>query len=368
MGTRSLSAILRSYGGAVSLEEVEVDDPMDHEVLVRTVACGVCHSDLHFQRGAIPHFPVPAVLGHEAAGIVERVGQAVTGLKPGDHVVACNSFSCGSCHQCLSGAPHLCQNRAPTRRPRGARPRLSQNGSKLLAFSDLGALSQYMLLPEQALVRIDQDIPLDRAALLGCAALTGVGAVLHTAKVPPGARVAVFGCGGIGSFIVQGARIAGARQIIAVDIAPSKLQAALRFGATDTVDSTQADPVAAIMEMSGEGVDYAFDAVGSPALLAQCYAALAPRGTAVLVGAVSAGQQLTVDARGLLRERRITGSFMGSNRFQLDMPYYLDLYRQGRLDLDGMVSQRLPLARIDEAFAAFDRGDTLRSVIDFDQP
>jgi S-(hydroxymethyl)glutathione dehydrogenase/alcohol dehydrogenase len=366
MGTRSLSAILRRYGGAVSVEEVDVDDPMDNEVLVRTVACGVCHSDLHFKLGSMPHFPVPAVLGHEAAGIVEKVGSGVKDLKPGDHVIACNSFSCGTCHLCLAGTPHLCMNRAPARRPRGAPPRLSQNGAKLLAFSDLGALSQYMLLPERALVRIDKDIPLDRAALMGCAVLTGVGAALNTAKVAPGSRVAVFGCGGIGSAIVQGARIAGARQIVAVDIVRAKLDAALRFGATQVVHAAETEAVEAIMQMTGDGVDYAFDAVGSTKLLSQCFACLAPRGTAVLVGAIPAGQQLSIDARSLLRERRLTGSFMGSNRFQLDMPYYLDLYRQGRLDLDGMVTDRLPLERIEEAFRAFDSGEGMRTVITFD--
>ncbi|WP_326533636.1 Zn-dependent alcohol dehydrogenase [Pseudorhodoferax sp.] len=362
-----MSAILRSYGGPVTVEEIEVDAPMDHEVLVRTVACGVCHSDLHFVRGAMPHFPVPAVLGHEAAGVVEQVGKAVQGLRPGDHVIACNSFSCGRCRQCLSGVPHLCMNRAPARRPRGAAPRLSQDGSKLLAFSDLGALSQYMLLPEQALVRIDKDIPLDRAALIGCAVLTGMGAALNTAKIAPGASVAVFGCGGIGSAILQGARIAGARRIIAIDVVATKLQAAIGFGATDVVNSHENDPVDAIMALTGEGVDVAFDAVGSTRLLSQCFAALAPRGTAVLVGAIPAGEQLAIDARGLLRERKLTGSFMGSNRFQLDMPYYLDLYRQGRLNLDAMVSERLPLDRIGEAFEAFEHGRGMRTVITFDQ-
>jgi S-(hydroxymethyl)glutathione dehydrogenase/alcohol dehydrogenase len=366
MGTKSFGAVLRSYGGPVSIEQFEVDDPMDHEVLVRTVACGVCHSDLHFKKGAMSHFPVPAVLGHEAAGIVEKVGAAVTDFQPGDHVIACNSIACGTCHRCIAGEPHLCMNRAPSRRPRGSRPRLSLDGGKLLPFSDLGALSQYMLLSERALVRIDKDIPLDRAALLGCAVLTGVGAALNTAKVKPGSNVAVFGCGGVGSSIIQGARLAGARKIIAVDIVPAKLEAARHFGATDVIESNQGDPVKAIMDLTGEGVDYAFDAVGNVGLLAQCYASLAPRGVAVLVGAIPAGQELKLEARGLLRERSITGSFMGSNRFQLDMPYYLDLYRQGRLDLDSMVSARLPLNRIDEAFTAMETGEAVRSVIVFD--
>lgn len=366
MALRSMSAILRRYGGEVAIEEIEVDDPMAGEVRVRTAACGVCHSDLHFQRGAVPHFPVPAVMGHEAAGVVESVGPGVTSVRPGDHVIACNSFSCGSCSVCLAGAPHLCQNRAPTRRPRGAPPRLSQDGGKLLAFSDLGAMSQYMLLPERALVRIDKDIPLDRAALMGCAVLTGVGAVLNTAQVRPGATVAVFGCGGVGSAIIQGARIAGARRIIVVDVTASKLEAARTFGATDVILANADDPVPTILELSDGGVDYAFDAVGSTTLLARCYASLAVRGMAVLVGAIPAGENLSIDARGLLRERTITGSFMGSNRFQRDMPFYLDLYRQGRLNLDDMVTDRIPLAQVDRAFEAMERGEGTRTVITFE--
>lgn len=366
MGTKSFGAILRQYGGDVSIEEIEVDDPLDNEVLVRTAACGVCHSDLHFKLGAMPHFAVPAVLGHEAAGVVEKVGSAITSVKPGDHVIACNSISCGACSQCLVGRPHLCMNRAPARRPRGSRPRLSQNGAKLLPFSDLGAMSQYMLLPERALVKIDKDIPLDRAALLGCAVLTGVGAALNTAKVTPGSTVAVFGCGGVGSSIIQGARLAGARQIIAVDIVEGRLEAAMRFGATHTVNSKDNDAVSAIMDLTGQGVDYAFDAVGNVKLLSQCFASLAMRGLAVLVGAIPAGEEVRIEARGLLRERSITGSFMGSNRFQLDMPYYLDLYRQGKLDLDSLVTNRVPLDQIGAAFTAMEQGEGMRTVITFE--
>lgn len=366
MATRSFGAILRGYGGAVTIEEIEVDDPLDNEVLVRTAACGVCHSDLHFKLGAMPHFPVPAVMGHEAAGIVEKVGPAVSSVAVGDHVIACNSISCGNCNQCLVGRPHLCMNRAPARRRRGQAPRLSQGGARLLPFSDLGAMSQYMLLPERAVVRIEKDIPLDRAALLGCAVLTGVGAALNTAKVKPGSTVAVFGCGGVGSSIIQGARIAGARRIIAVDIITGRLEIAARLGATDVINSAETNAVSAIKDLTGEGVDYAFDAVGNVKLIAQCFDSLAPRGLAVLVGAIPAGEEIRIEARGLLRERAITGSFMGSNRFQIDMPYYLDLYRQGKLDLDTMVGKRMPLQDVDAAFLAMERGEGLRTVITFD--
>jgi S-(hydroxymethyl)glutathione dehydrogenase/alcohol dehydrogenase len=242
---------------------------------------------------------------------------------------------------------------------------VSRAGQKILPFSDLGGFSEFLLLHERAVVVIDKDIPLDRAALLGCAVLTGVGAALNTAKVRPGSTVAVFGCGGVGSSIIQGARIAGARQIIAVDVVPSKLDSARHFGATHVVNSAERTALEAILDLSNGGVDYAFDAVGNTKLLTQCFSSLGPRGVAVLVGAIPAGQTLEIEARGLLGEKTITGSFMGSNRFHLDMPYYIDLYRQGRLDLDSMISVRLPLERLDEAFAAIEQGEVMRSVVTF---
>src|SRR3546814_764878 len=268
MSYQARAAVLREYGGDVTIETIEVDEPADNEVLVRTAACGVCHSDLHFKQGAMPHFPVPTVMGHEAAGVVEKVGKNVRDLQPGDHVVACNTIYCGTCKQCLYGRPHLCLDRMgpAARRPKGSSPRLSANGEKLIPFTDLGGFAELMLLPERAVVKIDKDIPLDRAALIGCAILTGVGAALNTAKIEPGSRVAVFGCGGIGASIIQGARIAGAREIFAVDIVDSKLEQAKGFGATTTIDSSKTNPVSAIRDQCG-GVDYAFDAVGSTDLL-----------------------------------------------------------------------------------------------------
>ncbi len=365
MALRSRSAILRNFGGPVSIEEIVVDDPADNEVLVKTCACGICHSDLHYRNGAVTHFPVPSVMGHEAAGIVEKVGKAVTSVKEGDKVVACNSIPCGHCRQCLVGRPHLCRNRSAVRRPKGSAGRLTQGDTKMLAFSDLGGLSEYMLLHERAVVRVDDDTPLDRAALLGCAVLTGMGAALNTARVTPGSSVVVFGCGGVGSAIIQGARIAGARMIIAVDVNADKLHAARRFGATHIVDSSRDEPVEAIAEISRGGVDYAFDAVGNTMLLAKCFDALAPRGLAVLVGSIGPGVPLEIEARGLLSEKRLTGSFMGSNRFEIDIPYYLDLYRQGRLDLDGMISERIALDQVEDAFGKMEKNDGLRSVVVF---
>jgi S-(hydroxymethyl)glutathione dehydrogenase/alcohol dehydrogenase len=363
--TRARAAVFREIGGDLSIEEIDVDDPAPDEVLMRTVACGVCHSDLHFMQGSIAG-PVPTVPGHEPAGIVEAVGSDVRSVKPGDHVVACTSLFCGTCAECLKGWPHLCTNRRACRRPSGAPPRISVDGTPLAQFADLSGFAEMMLVHERAVVRIDPDLPLDRAALVGCGVTTGVGAALNTARVAPASTVAVFGCGGVGTSVIQGARLAGARQIIAIDILPHKLETARHFGATDTVLSTDEDPVKAIKRLSGGGVDYAFDAVGNATLTAQCLYALAPRGLAVVVGAIPAGQTLELQPGHFYVEKMLTGSIMGSNRFHIDVPHYLDLYRQGRLDLDAMISARVGLDETEHALAAMEKGEVTRSVIVFD--
>lgn len=361
----SKAAVLREFGAPATIETLIVDDPAPGEVLVRTAACGVCHSDLHFKQGAMPISPCPSIMGHEAAGVVEAVGAGVTSVAPGDHVIACNSVGCGQCRQCVAGRRHLCRERGWLRRPKGAAPRFSDGKEKIAPFTDLGGFSEYMLLPEGAVLRIDADIPLEHAALLGCAIITGVGAALNTAKVHPGSTVAVFGCGGIGSSIIQGARIAGAERIIAIDIVAGKRDLALGFGATDAVDPAAIDPVEAIRELSGGGVDFAFDAVGSVGLMSQAISATGIQGTAVLVGAPPRRERLELSLGELMSEKRITGSLMGSSRFKLDAPYYLELYRQGRLDLAGLVSHRLPLEKLEDAFVAMESGEAMRSVVTF---
>jgi S-(hydroxymethyl)glutathione dehydrogenase/alcohol dehydrogenase len=223
-----------------------------------------------------------------------------------------------------------------------------------------------MLLHERAVLKIADDIPLDRAALLGCAVTTGVGAALNTAQVAPGSSVAVFGAGGVGISVIQGARIAGARQIIAVDIRDSKLATARHFGATDVIDGTAGDTVREIKRLSGGGVDYSFDAIGQPKVLEQCIYCLAPRGLATLVGAIPPDQKVEFSSGHLFVEKRIQGCYMGSNRFHLDMPKYLDLYRQGRLNLDDMISRRGRLADVNEAFRAMEAGEVTRTVLTFD--
>ncbi len=358
-------AVCRELHQPLSIEDVEVAEPAADEVLVKTVACGVCHSDLHALNGGIL-CPRPTVLGHEPAGIVLAVGERVRAVAPGDHVIACTSLFCGACAQCVQGRPHLCVDRGACRRPDDAAPRLRRGAETIHQYADLAGFAEAMLLNERAVVRIDKSIPLDRAALVGCAVTTGVGAALNTARVAPGSSVVVFGAGGVGISIMQGARIAGARQVIAVDRLPRKLDEARRFGATEVVNAADTDAVKAVRRLTGGGADYAFEAVGLPQLLEQAFYCLAPRGTAVLVGAIAHGQHVSVNAGHFFLEKRIIGCMMGSNRFTLDAPRYLELYRQGRLDLDGMVTRHARLEEVGEAFRAMEAGEVTRTVLTFD--
>ncbi|HZP45632.1 MAG TPA: Zn-dependent alcohol dehydrogenase [Candidatus Binataceae bacterium] len=378
------AAVFYGPNQPLKIEQVEIDAPQDREVLVRTVASGVCHSDLHFVDGLYP-YPTPAILGHEAAGIVEQVGKAVTYLKPGDHVIACLSVFCGFCEDCMSGHPNRCANKEAIRRGKKEKSRLSQNGAPIKQFAELSTYAEKMLVHENALVKIDPKIPLDRAALVGCGVTTGMGAVLNTARIEPGSTVAVFGCGGVGLAAIQGARIAGARMIIAVDKFESKLALAKRLGATHTVDSSQADPVKAIRQLTNElaggsgvegggglmspgndGVDYAFEAVGIKELAEMCFEAVKPGGTATIIGMIPVGQKVAINGAKLLTERKLQGTNMGSNRFRIDMPRYLDYYQQGRLNLDDMITRRGRLEDITEAFRAMKAGEVARTVLMFD--
>ena len=359
------AAVCRELHQPLTIETVEIDAPAPYEVLVKTAASGVCHSDLHALHGTIAA-RIPGIFGHEPAGIIEAVGSAVTTVKPGDHVIACKSMYCGNCTQCLSGWTHLCTNRAACLRPKGAKPRLSKGGDPIAQFADLASFAEKMLLHERSVVKIDNDIPLDRAALVCCAVTTGVGAALNTAQVTPSSSVAVFGAGGVGISVIQGARIAGARQIIAVDLLDHKLETAKHFGATDTLNGASGDVVKEIKRLSGGGVDFAFDAIGNKQVTEQCFYALAPRGLAMIVGVLPPGQKLELNPAHFFVEKRIQGSFMGSNRFQLDMPRYLELYRQGKLNLDDMISRRGRLEDVNEAFRAMQAGEVTRTVLMFE--
>ena len=347
----------------LTIENVEIDAPMEREVLVRTVASGVCHSDLHFIEG-LYDFPAPAILGHEAAGIVEAVGDRVSDFQPGDRVIGCLSVFCGKCEYCLTGRTHLCRS-PEVRRGKSDPPKLTWNGQPVNQFANLSTYAEFMLVYENALVKIQDDIPLEAAALIGCGVTTGVGAVLNTAKVAPGSTVAVFGCGGVGLSAIQGARIAGARQIVAVDTVESKLAMARELGATNVVDASVGDPVEQIQDLSDGGVDYSFEAIGLKETAEQAFRSIRRGGTATLIGMIPRGQKIELDGYSFLSERKIQGTSMGSNRFRVDMPVYIDFYKQGRLKLDEMITKTGHLEDINEAFRAMKAGEVARTVLTF---
>lgn len=358
------AAVFREVNQPMEVEDIDLSKPGPREVLIRTAAAGVCHSDLHFFNGTYPGV-TPMVLGHESAGVVEQVGSDVHYVKPGDHVITCLSVFCGHCEQCLTGHLSLCQE-PETRRAKDDEPRLSQSGGPLGQFANLGSFAEHMLVHEHAVAKIRDDMPLDKAALIGCGVTTGVGAVIHTAKVEPGATVAVIGCGGVGLSCINGAVIAGASRVIAVDMVPGKLDLARKFGATDVVNASEGDPIEAVKELSGGGVHYSFEAIGLKVTAEQAFGMLRNGGTATIIGMIPPGDMVSLHGPDFLFEKKIQGSMMGSNRFRVDMPRFVELYLQGKLHLDDLVSSHIKLSDINDAFAQLETGEIARNVIMFD--
>ncbi len=351
-------------GELVIIDDLELDEVTPREVRIKTSAAGVCHSDLHYMQG-LYKTRLPTVVGHEAAGVVVEVGRDVTYVKPGDHVVTVLSVFCGTCEFCLSGQLTQCRKRG-TRRGRGQTQRLQRQGQDVSQFLDVSAFAEEMLVHENAVVKVDKSLPLDRAALLGCAVLTGLGAVFRTARVRGGSTVAVIGAGGVGLNVVQGARLAGAKRVIAIDQVDSKLELAKSFGATDVVNASQEDPIKSVQDITGDGVDYAFEAIGLKPTTEQAFAMLRPGGTAVVVGMIPLGTNIELPGVDFMFEKKIVGSLMGSNNFRVDIPTYVDMYLQGRLKLDELVSERVGLEDINQAFAQMQEGAVARSVVVFD--
>jgi NDMA-dependent alcohol dehydrogenase len=349
-------------------DDVEVEAPRAGEIRIRVAACGVCRSDLSMQDGTLP-VPMPVVLGHEASAVVEEVGDGVTGLVPGDHVVVSWVPQCGECFFCRRGQPQLCQTADAVLLAGGlldGTPRLRLDGQPLFQMTGAGTFSEETVIPATSAVKVPDDLPLDVAALLGCSVLTGVGAALNTAAIRPGDTVAVVGCGGVGLNIVQGARIAGAESIVAVDISPTKLAVARELGATHTVDASRVDPANAVRDLTGQrGADVAFEALGQGATIDQTIAMTRRGGQAVLVGIPRLEVMVTLPAMlGIvLQERTIKGCWYGSSDIGRDVPRLVDLYREGRLQLDELVSRRIGLAQVNEALEAMKAGEVTRSVI-----
>ncbi|HEY8154765.1 MAG TPA: Zn-dependent alcohol dehydrogenase, partial [Myxococcota bacterium] len=354
-------AIYQKPHTPLTIEDVELSDLRADEVLVRTVCSGVCHSDMHFVDG-LWALPMPAVLGHEASGVVERVGANVGYVKPGDRVIMSFKPFCGQCYYCIRGEAHLCND--PGLAARGAQ-HLKWQGKPVLQMASVGSFSEYMITPESGVVKIPADMPMAEAALIGCGVMTGVGAAINTAQIKPGSSVIIFGAGGVGIAAIQGARIAGAAEIVAVDKVDSKLELALKFGAThairpEAVESTKASVT------GGEGFDYAIECVGHPALIRQSFDVTRRGGTAVIVGVGRLTEEVKFNAFEMFyHEKNLKGSMFGSANVRLDFDRLLRLWKYGKLDLEGMISRRIKLGEVNEAFRAMQQGEVIRSVIEY---
>lgn len=358
--------MFRAPNAPLHIEDIQIDIPGPREVLVRTAACGVCRSDLHYVDGN-RSISSPAVLGHEASGIVEAVGELVSYVAPGDHVVTCLSVFCGHCEKCLSGRPALCV-RSGVERGESEVPRLHQNNTPITQLLNISGFAEKMLVHENSVVKVDKSLPFEQLALVSCGVTTGIGAVLNTARVKPGSTVAVIGCGGVGLNCVQGSVIAGARRIIAIDLDDSKLAMARRFGATDVLNSSSSNILSAVEDLLCEGVDYSFEAIGDKEATSLAFKILASGGTATIIGLFRDGETVELEAELFIGERRIQGSSMGSNRFRVDIPKYLELYKQGRLKLDELISRRWRLHEVNKALNDIRQGEVARGVIVFEHP
>jgi S-(hydroxymethyl)glutathione dehydrogenase/alcohol dehydrogenase len=359
---RMKAAVLYEAGTPPVVEEVELQGPGRNEVMVRMAACGVCHSDIHVVKGEWDGFDPPIIAGHEGSGVVELVGEDVTNVKPGDHVVIGWQASCGECQLCISGHPHLCDD------PPGMDPGTSiWKGDQRINFAYTTAyFAEQTVVPKSVVIPISEELPLDLASLLACAVMTGVGAAMNVAQVRPGSSVAVFGCGGVGANVIQGAALCGAGRIIGVDIVEDKLEYARSFGLTDVVNATKQDPVEAIKELTGDaGVDYSFEAVGNLKTIEQAFASLAKRGKATIVGmpAWRDTARVSLPVLPFFGDRWLTAAYYGGANLRRDIPILVDLYLNGRLDLDGLVTRRYSLEKIEEAFADLVDGKPGRGVV-----
>jgi Zn-dependent alcohol dehydrogenase len=358
------AAVLYRAKEPLKVEDLQMDPPRHGEVLVRIGAAGICASDHHVMEGTAA-FPMPIVLGHEGAGTVERVGPGVTRVKPGDRCVLSFAPSCGWCHYCRTGQGQLCS----THRATGSRMfdntvRLHSGGADVFQMQKLGVFGEQAVVPQEACFPIPDQVPMEDAALIGCCVATGVGAVINQPGMHAGATVAVFGCGGVGLNVLQGARLFNASKIVAVDIHDHKLEFAYRFGATHTINARREDAVEAIRRITGGGTDYAIDSFGSQLTTGQAIRAVRTGGTVIVVGLAPAGETVAVDMIDLVRnQKNIVGSYYGSGNPQETFARLVDFYLAGRIDVAGLITRRYPLDKINEGFAALARGEDGRGVL-----
>ena len=368
MSQRAKAVVCREINQPVVVEEIEVESPRRGEVMIRLAACGVCHSDYSVTTGTIP-FPPPVVLGHEGAGTIVEIGEGVTDFSIGDAVVSSFVSMCGKCRYCQTGRPQLCDQaaKAAYTLPDGTVRTKDLQGRPLNIFSGCGVMAEVATLHTDNVVKIDRDIPLDRAALVSCGVMTGVGAVVNTARVTPGSITVVFGAGGVGLNAIQGCAIAGAAMIVAVDMSDAKLELAKQFGATHVLNAkTEENVVKALRKLTGGGADYAFECVGYGEIAAQAYGCLRKGGTAVVVGVAGQKDMTSIRTASLtFEEKTLTGSYFGSARPREDFPRLLALYRSKRLKLDELITRTYTLDEAPQAFADLASGKNARGIIVF---
>ena len=356
------AAVLYETDTHLRIEDFDLPRPSANQVRVRLVASGVCHSDWHVVKGDWPFVRLPVILGHEGAGVIEEIGSDVTQVQVGDHVILSWKRNCGFCEMCQKGYPNLCALPSDG----SGKPAIKSSGREIDQMSGLGTFGTETLVPQDAVVPIDKDMPFAQAALIGCGVMTGVGAAINTAEVAPGSSVAVFGCGGVGLNCIQGAAISGGEPIIAVDVRDNKLELGKQFGATHTVNASEIDPVERIKEITdGRGVHYAFEAIGLiGATFRQAILCTRSRGVTVFVGHAPENTPVEFDARMLMPEKMVIGSMYGTARPHVDFPRLVSLYKAGQLKLDELVTRTYPLEGINDAFEALARGEVARSVLD----
>jgi Zn-dependent alcohol dehydrogenase len=359
------AAICYEPNAPLKVEEVTLDEPQANEVLVKLVATGICHSDLHFMKGEMPQ-PMPVVMGHEGAGIVEKVGAGVTTLQPGDHVIFMVSFSCGKCRFCVEGRPTRCVENLPIMSmatlPGGGK-RLRKGDQELHHLFGLACFAEYAVVHERSAVKIRDDAPFEVICLLGCGVSSGLGAAINTAGVRPSESVVIYGCGGVGLSAVMGSKLAGAGMLIAVDTLDRKLEKAKELGADYVINASQEDAMAKVLELTAGGADHALECIGNVNVMAQAFGSIHSGGKFIVVGMAPLGTTLNIATYEFLLGKTIIGCVQGDIKASVDIPTYVDLYMDGKLPIDKLITESYSLDDINVAFAALEKGEIIRSVV-----